>query len=339
MDHMKMTTTNRTAPARRGRALLRVIRAVGAISAMIAGGVSAINCAHAQTYPTRPIVFYAPSAAGSAADVQARILATILSGELKQSINVVDMAGGLGAVSQTQLQARPADGYTLLFDLASELGYNIARKMIPFKLKDFVGVAGVGGDAVSLVARTDDSRFASVPQFVAFARAHPNTLNIGGFGSTGQFLQAYTELTHAASINARYIPYDGGSQLVVALLGGQIDAAVTAPSNVVTNDRLRILAIASENTFTPLPSVPTFVKSGYHVIDPILRGFYVRVGTPGPVVERLGQAVMNALKDPRWEKFAKQEVIETKFMGPAAWHAYTATELGDWQRAAAQGSK
>lgn len=310
---------------------------LAALIATVAAMWGAAGPARAQGYPTRPITIYSPAAAGSASDVQARVLARLLGGILKEAVNVVDMSGGSGAVAETQLEQRPADGYTLLFEPASQLAYTVANKMIPYKFTDFAAVAGVGGDAVSLVVRRDDHSFHSLPQFVAYARAHPGKLTIGGFGAVGQFKQTYSDLMHSAKITARYIPYNGGAKLVVALLGRQINAAVTAPSNVVNNHQLRVLAVATKTTFKPLPSMPTFVQSGYRVTQPVTRGFYARSETPGTVLPKLASAVAVALKAPQWQNFAKKEVIETKFMGPKAWQAYTASVLRQWQHSRVRG--
>lgn len=316
-----------------GRLRLTTMLAVLVLSAALA------SQAGAASFPDRPITVYSPSAAGSASDVQARVLARGLTGILGQPVTVIDMDGGSGSVAEAQLQSRPADGYTLLFEPSSLLTYTVGTKMIPFTPADFTGVAGVGGDAVCLVVRTDDPRFPSLPKFVEYAHAHPDTLTVAGYGTAGVFALTYVDLARTSKIQARYIPYNGGGPLMVALLGAHVDAVVTAPSNVISNDKLHILAIASQATFAPLPSTPTFLSFGYEVVRPVQRGFFARAGLPAPVMQKLAEAIKTALQDAQWQKIAKQDVIETTYIGPAAWQAYLAAAFKDQAQTATAAPK
>ena len=137
-----------------GRHLLRILRGT-AISAVCAFGLAQAGHAKAPDFPNQPITVYAPSAAGSASDVEARVLARSMTRILGQPVTVIDMPGGSGSVAEAQLQSRRADGYTLLFEPSSLLTYTVGKKMVPYAITDFVGVAGVGGDAVCLAVRTD----------------------------------------------------------------------------------------------------------------------------------------------------------------------------------------
>lgn len=322
---MMIRPTAPTTPMRRVLQLLHV----AAASTLCALASTAPGYAQAPAFPTAAITVYAPSAAGSASDVQARVLARAMSGVLRQPVTVIDMPGGSGSVAEVQLQSRHADGYTLLFEPASLLTYTVAKKMVPYALKDFAAIAGVGGDAVCLAVRTGDARFPTLQAFVAYAHAHPDTVTVGGFGTAGEFAETYKDFAATGKIQARYIPYNGGGQLMVALLGAHVDAVVTAPSNVISDNKLRILAIASPETFPPLPSTPTFVSFGYHVVHPVQRGFIAKAGTPAAAVQVLEKAIEAATKDPQWQNLAKRKVVDTHYTDHQAWQAYLAESYKD----------
>lgn len=322
----------------RGRHLARILRGT-AITALCAFGLAWADHAKASDFPDQPITVYAPSAAGSASDVEARVLARSMARILKQPVTVIDMPGGSGSVAEAQLQSRRADGYTLLFEPSSLLTYTVGEKMVPYAITDFVGVAGVGGDAVCLAVRTDDARFASLPNFIAYAHSHPNTVTVGGFGTAGAFADTYRDLAARAKIDARYIPYNGGGELMVALLGQHLDAVVTAPSNVISNSKLHIIAISSQTTFPPLPSTPTFTSFGYDVVHPVQRGFFAKKGIPAPVMQTLEKAIKAATEDPDWQRVAKHDVIQTQFFDSQNWQAYVTDSFRKQAQAAAPAGK
>jgi len=310
-------TAQKTWP-RRLPQLLRVL-AVSAFCTLVAAPPGQ---AQAPAFPTGPITVYAPSAAGSASDVQARVLAHAMSEVLRQPVTVIDMPGGSGSVAEVQLQSRPANGYTLLFEPASLLTYTVGRKMVPYAFSDFVGVAGVGGGAVCLAVRDNDARFSTFKRFIDYTHAHPDTVTVGGFGTAGEFAQTYKDLAATSKIQARYIPYNGGGPLMVALLGSHLDAVVTAPGNVISDKKLRILAIASQKTFPPLPTTPTFESFGYHVVHPVERGFFAKAGTPEAAMHALDKAIDAATRDPQWRNLAKRKVLDARFTDHQAFQAY-----------------
>lgn len=288
--------------------------------------------ASAAGYPDKPISLVEPYPAGSISDIGARVLAQELSTELGQPVRVVDAPGAHTAVGASKAQSARADGYTLFWDIVSQLAYVIASKELPYTAQDFQGVALIGGESLAVIARTDDKRFASVKDMVSYAKAHPGALSIAG-GGPGISQKAFDDLTEAARIKAKSIPYSGGSKILAALLGGHVDLGITAPSNATTNDKLRVLmALTAVKSYSPMPGVETAGGAGYNIDAPLLRAIFVKKGTPAATVSKLSAAVQKALNSPKWHEFSKRFSQIESSGGADAANASLQQQAASWTR-------
>lgn len=271
----------------------------------------------AAKYPDRPISLVEPYPAGSISDIGARVLARLLSAELGQPVRVVDAPGANTAVGAGKLQQDRAEGYTIFWDIASQLAYVIASKELPYTAGDFRGVALLGGESFAVVGRADDTRFKTVAAMVEWAKAHPGTLSVANSGD-GDSKKALDELDAAAGIKATSIPYSGGSTILTAVLGGHVDLGITAPSNAVNNDKLRVvMVLTSEKTYPPIPKAETAGAAGFAIDAPLLRGIFVKKGTPAEIVATLSAATQKVMQSAEWHEFSKK-FSQTETPGDAA---------------------
>lgn len=284
----------------------------------------------AGAYPAKPITMYDPYPAGSISDIGARVLAQQLASDLGQPVRVVNATGGNGAVAAGELQEQPADGYSMLWCVGSDLAYVIASKELSYTAQDFKGVELLGGEASAVIAQVGDKRFGDMKALLAYATAHPGMLSIAGTGA-GEIKKGYQELSEAAHIQTKYIPYPGGAPEIASLLGGHVDAAITAPSNALADDKLHVIAVLTNaKSYPALPGVPTIGTLGYDVDSQLLRGVFVKKGTPDDIVGRLAQATQKALLTASWKQFiTKFSQIETP-QGPAGLDAYMQGQVATW---------
>jgi tripartite-type tricarboxylate transporter receptor subunit TctC len=265
-----------------------------------------MSSAWAAGYPERTISLIEPYAPGSISDTGARVLAQQLSKELGQPVRVVDATGANTAVGASKIQMQPPDGYAVFWDIISQLAYVIASKELPYNADDFQAVGTAGGEAMAVVARADDKRFRTVAALVLYAKAHPDELTVANSGS-GLAQRALDELDGAAHIRMKSIPYAAGSTVLTSLLGRHVDLAITAPSDVVRNHKLRIVTILTKaKIYSPIPRVETAGSVGYDIDAPILRAVFVKRGTPAPIVATLSKAVATAIETPAWRDYAKR---------------------------------
>jgi tripartite-type tricarboxylate transporter receptor subunit TctC len=309
--------------------MIRAGRCGITLAALLLSAIVALP-AGAAGYPDKPITLLEPYPAGSISDIGARVLARELSSELGQPVRVVDATGGTTGVAASMLQQQRADGYTIFWDVVSDLAYVLASKELPYTAADFQGVARLGGEAAAVIARTDDTRFATFKDMLSYANAHPGTVSVAT-GGVGLLKKAFEDLQSATHIQAKSIPYAGGSEESAALLGSHVDLAITAPSNVANNDKLRVIALlTSDKEYPPLPNIPTMGAMGYKMDALLLRAVFVKKGTPAAIVSTLAAATRKAMQTENWHQFTKRFSQTEEPDGPDAANAYLQSLVADW---------
>jgi tripartite-type tricarboxylate transporter receptor subunit TctC len=253
---------------------------------------AACAAAAAQTYPSRPLRVIVPQPPGGGFDMVARTLSDPLAALLGQPVIVENRPGG-GTVVGTELAAKAdADGYTLLLGASANLvlSAGLYRKL-PYDPKtDFTPVGIAATFSYTLVAR-NDLPFASLEEIVAHARANPGRLTYasGGNGS-GQHICAAL-LWHGAGVSITHVPYKGAQLAYQDLIPGRVDLFFDASSTArghVEAGRVKPIAVSAPQRLAYHPAVPTVRETG--VLDFEMEtwvGYFVRAGTPAPVLARL----------------------------------------------------
>jgi len=260
-----------------------------------------LTSAQAQNYPDRLIKAVVPYIPGSPVDVLARIVAQHLSTRLGQNVIVENRPGAGTTLGMKAVIGAPPDGYTLLVAgqaLASagvlypDLGFDPATAFAP--------VATLAGWSHVLVVR-QGLLANTVAELVAHAKANPGKLTFGyGLGTSPQIVGDYFKVI--AGLDLTNVPYRGGEQVRIDLLGGRIDINFAPVSNVIgmiKEGKVRPLAVTSPTRDPDLPDVPTMIESGYPQVgfDPdVWQAIVAPAGTPGPIISTLNAAINESLK-------------------------------------------
>jgi tripartite-type tricarboxylate transporter receptor subunit TctC len=228
--------------------------------------VFAAAASAAEPYPTRPVRFIVPSAAGSGTDIIARIIGQKLSERWRQPVVIDDRDGASGMIG-TELAARaPADGYTLYMGFTGPLAVSPALiSKLPYDpLKDFAPVSLIDNSPVVLVVNPSVPA-ATVKELIALAKAKPGTLNFGSAGS-GTMGHMSGELFKSMSgTNMVHVPYKNVSQAMSDVVAGQLQLIFhVAPAVMpqVKAGKLRALAVTSLKRWPILPDLPTIAEAG-----------------------------------------------------------------------------
>jgi len=139
----------------------------------------------------------------------------------------------------------------------------------------------------------------SVPELIAYARAHPGKLNYGSVGA-GSTLHIHAErMLHAANVKATHVPYKGAAPLVTALLSDEVDFSFDSGLSIqhVKSGKLRALAVAGTERSAILPDVPTMKETGIEIVDTLF-GVYAPTGTPREIVMRLNREIGRIMQTP-----------------------------------------
>lgn len=263
----------------------------------------------AQDYPTKPVKFVVWSSAGSPLDTMMRQLARQLSAEFGQDVPVENRKGGSGAVAMSYVMTQPADGYTVL-STTSSMTFTMAKGKVPFTPDNFTVLRALQSEPSAIAVRAD-SEFQNIDDLVNHLKDNPNGLRIGGYASAGFHQFVFYQLQQEAGFEAAWIPFDGGNEAALALLGGHLDAAVLTPSSATAqldSGEFRLLGISSDERSEYFPDVPTFEEQGYPVVESIWRGIMVRAGTPDSVVDKLIESVEAVQATSEWKEFMRNNM-------------------------------
>jgi tripartite-type tricarboxylate transporter receptor subunit TctC len=248
--------------------------------------------AQAQTFPNRPLRVIVPQPPGGGFDMVARTLSDPFATLLGQPVVVENRPGG-GTVVGTEIVAKSdPDGYTVLLGASANLVLSAGLySKLPYDPKsDFTPVGIAATFSYTLVAR-NDLPFNSLKEIVQFARANPGKLTYasGGNGS-GQHICAAL-LWHGTGASVTHVPYKGAAAAYQDLIPGRVDLFFDASSTArghVEAGRVKPIAVSSPARLAYHPAVPTVRETG--VLDFEMEtwvGYFVRAGTPAPVLARL----------------------------------------------------
>lgn len=286
-------------------------------------------------YPSKQINWYIHSSAGGGTDIFSRTAALRLRRILKTPIVISTMSGGSGARMLNHLMAQPADGYTLVSLTNSNLA-TMARGMTKATRDDLVGIARGCYDPQSLCISTK-GKYKSIQDVLAEAKANPGKVKIGIAHMASIDHVAAHALAKAAGVKFEYVPFKGGGEIIVALLGGVIDMGVLNPSEFIGQyeaGNVKPAIFLVENRLKEFPDAPTAKELGYDVEMATWRGVAVRKGTPAPIVKVLRDAFQKSMKHKIYQSY-----LEDNSMGPEsvmtgeAWDAFLDKKWPIWQEA------
>lgn len=284
----------------------------------LAGGCAPF-AALADTYPSRPVRIIVPYAPGGAVDVVTRKMAQKLTEQTGQTFFVENKAGATGTIGAQQAAKSEPDGYTLV---ANDTTYSLLPhifKKLPFDhATDLVPVAAYVFAPMALAVNAQ-SRFKSLPDLVAEAKAQPNKVSYGsgGPGTTPHF--ASEALGIAAGVNLMHVPFKGAAEATQAVLSNTIDFQIASTTGLMGNvkgGKMRLLGVSGDKRLPALPEVPTFREAGVPW-NGVLNwtGLWAPKGTPTAVTARLQKEIATAMATPDMKAFAEGMGAEPRQVG------------------------
>lgn len=290
--------------------------------------------AAAQTFPAKPIRIVVPFGAGGVADLTARTVAQKLSESLGQPV-VIDNKPGAGGVVAGEMVARAEpDGHTLLLMSNGTAVSAGLFKSLPFDaVRDFAPVSTLGFFDIAVVTPAD-SKFRTLGDLLAFAKANPGKLNLGSIniGSTQNLAAELFKISSGADM--QIVPFNGTPAVVTALRGGQIDAAVEILGPILPQIRagaLRALAVTGDRRAAVLPEVPTAKESGLPTfLASSWNALAAPAKTPPGVIARLNREVVAAVNAPEVRRKLAELNVEARGSSPEQAAELLAGETRRW---------
>src|SRR5664279_2129772 len=313
----------------------KLVHAVLAFAAWIAMGVVAMNAA-AAAYPERTLKIVVPFAPGGGTDVVARILAQEMAKDLGVSV-IIENKPGAGTIIGTQAVASSdPDGYTLLMGtFANAVNPSLQAKLPYDAHNDFAAVALVAR-SFNLVVVNPASPIKSIAELIAAAKAEPDKLSYGTYG-TGTSAHLAGELfKHMAKVNLTTVPYKGAAPAITDLLGGQIQVmftTVASAASLVESGQLRALAVTSVERSPAFPQLPTVSEAGVPGYDAeAWYGLFAPARTPADVIDRLNKSAAKAVESEAFKRLGVNEGLVMVARPPAELDRYVRGEETRWRK-------
>ena len=311
-----------------------------ALAAALAPGLAAAQAA----WPSKPIRFVVPFAAGGTTDILARSLAPELQRALGQPVIVDNKPGAGGNTGSADVAKAAPDGYTMLMGTVGTHAINASLyPKLPFDpVKDFTPVTLVAGVPNVLVlnpAFAQQYNINSVADFIRAAKANPGKFNMASSGNGTSIHLAGELFKSMAGVFMLHFPYRGSGPALIDLMGGSMDLMFdNLPSAMphIKSGKLKALAVTSARRSDVLPDLPTIEEAG----GPALKGFeasswfgvLVPAGTPADIVNRLQAESAKALSSPALKERLHAQGAIASGMSSADFSKFIAAESAKWAR-------
>jgi len=290
--------------------------------------------ARAQSYPSKPIRYIVPVAAGGGNDMIARVVTERWGKAIGQTFVVENQGGGGGVIASVATAHAAPDGYTLMQGYVATHGTTPATRRVPYDaVKDFTPIGMIGGTPNVLVVN------AGVPvktlaEFIAYAKKNPGKLTYGSAGQ-GSLTHLTMELfKQEIGAYMLHIPYRGIAPAFTDLIGGQTQAmfpGLAAALPHLRSGRVRALAVTGHLRSPQIKDVPTLEESGFKGFDAMQ--WYGSVGPAGladDVVRRLNETQVAVLRDPELRERLSVEAVEPLPMTPEQFGQFIRADIQRW---------
>lgn len=256
----------------------------------------------AQVISDKPVQYIIPFPPGGESDVVARLQADLSAKQYKQPMVVINRAGAGGALVWSQLNNYPNDGTNIV-------GVNIPHIMLQplqegtqYKTNDINSVYYYHFTPDALMVSAD-SPYKTYQEFIAAAKKNPEKMSLAGSAQYSANHMATERLNKLAGVKVNYVPFKGTGDLIASLIGMHVDGAMGyLPLAIQQKNRVRTLAVATEQRHPALPDVPTFKELGLNWVDGAYRGIAMPKNTPIETQKKMSDFMAKLNADPAINK-------------------------------------
>ncbi len=293
-----------------------------------------LNAAAQAKYPEKPIKIIVGFAAGGPTDIVARLVGNRLEKALGQPVIVENKPGGGSNIASAEAARAKPDGYTLfLGTIANATNMSVYKNLSYDTERDFIPISQLVSSPSVLVVN-NDLPVKSLKELIAYAKANPGKLSYASSGAGGSPHLAGEMLKQRAGIDALHVPYKGAAPAMNDVMGGTVSMGFKTASGVTTTiqaGRIRAIAIASNTRLPQLPDVPTLNELGFKDFEvSSWSGLFAPKGTPQAIIDILGKATVDILKNPEVRKQLEGMGAIPIGSTPEEFKKYVRSEIEKW---------
>jgi putative tricarboxylic transport membrane protein len=317
---------------------LRSIATCGLVAAAGAAALAIAAPASAAWEPTRPVEFIVPAGTGGGADQMARVIQGIVTKHalMKQSMVVINKSGGAGGEGFLDVKGSRGNPHKLVITL-SNLFTTPLGTGIPFNWKDLTPVAMMALDEFILWVPAD-TPYKTAPEYIAAVKAAPGTMKMGGTGSKQEDQIITVAIEKATGAKFTYIPYKGGGEVAVQLVGKHVNSTVNNPIEAVAQWRagqLRPLCVFDGKSLpykdkvagdVAWGDIPTCKSQGLDIEYLMLRGVFMTPGATPDQVAFYVDLLKKVRETPEWQSLMKDGAFNQTFMSGAEYAKWVEQE-------------
>jgi putative tricarboxylic transport membrane protein len=310
----------------------------GALGAALMLCAAPLTAAHAAWEPTRTVEIIVPAGPGGGADQMARTVQGIVSKHslMKQSMVVINKSGGAGGEGFLDVKNSSGNPHKLVITLSNLFTTPLATG-IPFSYKDITPVAMMALDEFILWVNADKP-YKTAKDYIDAVKAGNGSLKMGGTGSKQEDQIITVAVEKQTGAKFTYIPYKGGGEVAVQLVGNHIDSSVNNPIEAVAHWRagkLKPLCVFDSKKLDyhdkiagdlAWDSIPTCKSAGLDVEYTMLRGFFMAPGATPDQVNYYVDLFKKVRETPEWKKLMSDGAFNQTFMTGKEYVSWVANE-------------
>ncbi len=309
------------------RFMLRTRMSAAAAAVLASAALLAAPCARAAWEPTKPVEFVVPAGTGGGADQMARLIQGVIVKHnlMKQPMVVVNKSGGAGAEGFLDVKNAKGDPHKLVVTLSNLFTTPLATG-VPFNWRDMTPLSMMALDNFVLWVNAESPHQSAKDYFAAVKAAGPSKMKMGGTGSKQEDQILTVGIEKATGTKFIYVPFRGGGEVAVQLVGKHVDSTVNNPAEAVAQWRggqLRALCVFDEKrmpyktkvtTTQSWEDIPTCKEAGVPTTYTMLRGIFMPPGVTKEQSDYYIALLKKVRETPEWKDYMEKGAFNQTYM-------------------------
>jgi putative tricarboxylic transport membrane protein len=290
--------------------------------------LSLSGAAFAQAFPSKPLEFIVHTSAGGGTDIFGRVVAEIIAREklLNQPINVINRAGGGGAIAYTYTKSKRGDPHTVAVVASLAMITQTLRPELDLGMEHYTPIAFLASDPQAVMVPAD-SPYKTLKDLVEAGRKNPDSIvaSVTSPGGSGRLLVWLLEKETGAKFKS--VSFKSGGDAIIQVMGGHTQFTtenISEGYGAVEGKKLRVLAVTSLTRLSIVPDAPTLKEAGINLHVGTGRGFAMPAGVPKEAAATMEAALARVYKTAQWKEHAQKNFYENIWMGSAEYAKHLA---------------